>query len=167
MAYGSVVLRRLTHKLHTFCVQCSTPKVHENVSVRPSRPSSPSSPFVVDDNVDRKVKAQQGMAAAGPREEKGLYIDLNIEDQLNDVEQGERSRMGDIIMKAVEAAVKAAIPAIVKAVKDVCLTAVKEEINPHLLRMQCTWMTKNSTLGGKTSGSAACRSQRGKNQRKS
>ena len=44
--------------------------------------------------------------------------------------------MRDIIMKAVEAAVKAAIPAIVKAVKDVCLTAVKEEINSHLLRMQ-------------------------------
>ena len=111
-------------------------KFLRSASDQQGHPSSPSSPFVVDDNVDRKVKAQQGMAAAGPREEKGFYIDLNIEDQLNDVDQGERSKMGDIIMKAVEAAVKAAIPAIVKAVKDVCLTAVKEEINPHLLRMQ-------------------------------
>ena len=99
------------------------------------RPSSSSTPFVVDENVDRKVQAQQGMAAEGSPE-KGFFINLNIEDQLDDVDHGERGKMGDIIKKAVEAAVKAAIPAIVKAVKDVCLNAVKEEINPHLLRMQ-------------------------------
>lgn len=102
------------------------------------RPKSPRRPFAVDNDLDRKVKSYQGMAAAGPdkQEQRGFFVNLNIEEELDDVDQAEKGKMGNIMMKAVEAAVNAAIPAIIQAVKEVCLTAVKEEMNPHLLRLQ-------------------------------
>ena len=100
-------------------------------------PSSPTTSFEVNDHLDRKVQAMQGMgAAAGPKQEKGIFINFDVEDQLGDVDEVDKGKMGALITRAVEAAVKAAIPAIVQAVKNVCLTAVKEEINPHLLRIQ-------------------------------
>ena len=102
----------------------------------PSTPVPPS-PFQINDVLDRKIQAQQGMgAAAGPNQEKGFFVNFDIEDQLEGVDQAEKGKMGEIIMRAVEATVKAAIPAVVQAVKEVCFAAMKEVVNPHLLRLQ-------------------------------
>ena len=97
---------------------------------------SPRRPFVPDSDVDRKVVAQQGMAAAAHSSEKGMFINFDIDEHLQDLQIGEKEKMGDLLARAVKAAIEAAVPAIVKAVKDVCLSAMKEEINPHLLRLQ-------------------------------
>ena len=45
-----------------------------------------------------------------------------------------REKLAQITMNAVQAAVQAGIPAVIKAMKDACIS--KEEMNPHLLRSQ-------------------------------
>ena len=59
-----------------------------------------------------------------------MFINFDINEHLQDLQIGEKERMGDIVERVVRATVEAAVPAIIKAVKDVCLTAVKEEVNP-------------------------------------
>ena len=80
------------------------------------------------------MPAEQGVPANGAGE--GLKISVDLADHLHDVAEEERAKLGPIVVQAVEAAVKAAIPAIVQAVKDVCMTAMRQELNPHLLKMQ-------------------------------
>ncbi|XP_030855069.1 fibropellin-1-like [Strongylocentrotus purpuratus] len=99
-----------------------------------AKPPSPQRPFVVNNDVDRKVASQRGMAAAASPEKKGIFVDIG--DHLEELEIGEYGMMGDVVKQAVEAAVKAAVPAIVQAVKEVCLRSFKEVVNPHLLHLQ-------------------------------
>ena len=60
-------------------------------------------------------------------------------DQLDDVQRGAGGNHGDmsnIVVTAVEAAIKAALPTIVQAVRDACLASLKDIVNPSLLRTQ-------------------------------
>lgn len=41
-----------------------------------AKPPSPQRPFVVNNDVDRKVASQRGMAAAASPEKKGIFVDI-------------------------------------------------------------------------------------------
>ena len=72
-------------------------------------------PFPTNSGLDRRVKqsqgmpAEQGVSANGAGE--GLKISVDLADHLHDVAEAERAKLGPIVVQAVEAAVKAAIPA--------------------------------------------------------
>ena len=104
----------------------------------PKQQPSPRRPFIDDPEINSKVLTRRGMAAAVDKAEngKGLFVNFDIDDHLQDIKVGERGKFADLLTSAVRAAVEAAIPAIITAVKNVCLSAVKEEVNPHLLRLQ-------------------------------
>ena len=96
---------------------------------------SPRRPFVVDKELDHKVAEIQGMGASAPVEEKGVYIDFDINEHLQGLKGGEKEKMKNL-GKVVKAAVEAAIPSIILAVKEAFLVTVKEEVNPLLLHSQ-------------------------------
>lgn len=96
---------------------------------------SPKQPFIPHKGVDRTVKAKQGMLDSSITKE-GVFIDVqSVHDQLGNIGVAQDD-LAIIIGNAVETAVKAAIPAIVRAVREACVASVKEDINPHLLRSQ-------------------------------
>lgn len=80
---------------------------------------SPQRPFVADKSIDRKVAAERGMEAEAHSPERGMFINFDIHEHLQDLKVGEKERMGDLVERVVKATVEAAVPAIIKAVKDV------------------------------------------------
>ena len=87
--------------------------------------------------IDKAVKVQQGMSESSQKtSQAGFFIDLQEFGEKISGFGSESTEITQAISSAVEAAVKAAIPSIVAAVKDACIKAVKEEINPTLLITQ-------------------------------
>ena len=91
-------------------------------------------PFIAHPGVDQAVEKERGMQV-----DKGqANIQLDLDGLCGVLSEGgvAASQISLLITKAVDAALKAALPQIVQVVKEACLSTVKEAINPHLLRIQ-------------------------------
>ena len=103
-------------------------------------------PFTAHVGVDQSVKEKRGMAAVeetssnlGGSSEASAGIQLKFDGLFEEL-RGVGSEPGDdiaqLVVTAVSTAVKAALPTIIQAVREACLSRFKEAVNPHLLRLQ-------------------------------
>ena len=89
-------------------------------------------------NVDSAVKRAQGMEEERKNSRKTNYVDLGLgameeEINLNQEVVGATGLKGDIqqvIANAVQAAVSAAMPSIIKAVTEACVASLRERVDP-------------------------------------
>ena len=94
-------------------------------------------PFIAHPGVDRAVERERGMTAEGGQATSS-NIQLNLDELCGELSESgvAGSQISQLIAKAVDTALKAALPQIVQVVKEACLNTIKEAINPHLLRIQ-------------------------------
>ena len=95
-----------------------------------------------DSNVDSAVKRAQGMEEERKASRKKIYVDLGAMEEEINLDQEVVGAMGlkrdiqQVIANAVQAAVTAAMPSIVKAVTEACVASLRERVDPLFLHTQ-------------------------------